>query len=341
MPLAIMLVNGGPDGDYKEYYHTISNGLFLFGWYQPDDSLVDSSGQLPVMLSLPHTNGLEHLAGMYRTGLAEFRPQNYGWRQLQAVDRLVHHFASKLDLYGQDMDDLMLRSRALKDSGQPMAGNLTEVSRKVACEWVRRSRDRWRLWIPALCPPGSLADVTLTDCLPCPAGMLCFGGPDPGRPCPVGVYCPENATEAVVCPAGRSTAGPGASALRDCNQCLDGLMPVAGSGCIPISALVPAVLGAALLLLLGATTLAVLRRRAAARAENEGSEVQRRKRVAQELRVLLRITPADGFLLHNERPPGRARANPRRPLVTVQTSCLDAAGEADGFGRGAGNVSLV
>ena len=57
---------------------------------QPDDSLVDAGGRLPVMLNLPNSNDLEQINGIYRTGLARFRPRNYGWRRLQeALNPLI------------------------------------------------------------------------------------------------------------------------------------------------------------------------------------------------------------------------------------------------------------
>jgi hypothetical protein len=34
MPLAVVVVNGGPDGAYHDYYSTVRRGRFLFGWYQ-------------------------------------------------------------------------------------------------------------------------------------------------------------------------------------------------------------------------------------------------------------------------------------------------------------------
>ena len=43
------------------YYQAVRRGRFLFGWYQPDDSLVDAAGKLPVMLQLPPTDELEQV----------------------------------------------------------------------------------------------------------------------------------------------------------------------------------------------------------------------------------------------------------------------------------------
>jgi hypothetical protein len=57
---------------------------------QPDDSLVDSNRRLPVMLNLPYSNDLEQINGIFRTGLARFRPRNYGWRRLQQAHVLLH-----------------------------------------------------------------------------------------------------------------------------------------------------------------------------------------------------------------------------------------------------------
>jgi hypothetical protein len=34
MPLAVVVVNGGSNGSYSEYYNAVRRGRFLFGWYQ-------------------------------------------------------------------------------------------------------------------------------------------------------------------------------------------------------------------------------------------------------------------------------------------------------------------
>jgi hypothetical protein len=109
MPLAVVVAIG--DG----YYDAIQKGRFLFGWYQPsDDPLLDASGKFPVLLNLPPANQLEIHQGIYRTGFAQFKPFNYGWRDLQEVDQLVHFLASNVDLGDQDWDQLMSENRRLK-----------------------------------------------------------------------------------------------------------------------------------------------------------------------------------------------------------------------------------
>ena len=40
------------------------------------------------MLNLPYSNDLEQIHGVFRTGLARFRPRNYGWRRLQEAQTL-------------------------------------------------------------------------------------------------------------------------------------------------------------------------------------------------------------------------------------------------------------
>ena len=71
MPLAIFMVGPGPAGVYAEYYAAAGAARLLFGWYQPDDSLLDAAGRLPVLLNLPRTNEREQAAGLYRTGFAQ------------------------------------------------------------------------------------------------------------------------------------------------------------------------------------------------------------------------------------------------------------------------------
>ena len=87
LPLAIVLVGPGPGGAYSEYYAAVRRGRFLFGWYQPDDTLADAAGRLPVLVNLPSANELEQQQGIFRTGTAQTRPRNYVWRKLEEVRR--------------------------------------------------------------------------------------------------------------------------------------------------------------------------------------------------------------------------------------------------------------
>jgi hypothetical protein len=47
MPLAVVMVTPGREGTYSEYYSAIRGGRFLFGWYQPDDTLKDVHDKQP------------------------------------------------------------------------------------------------------------------------------------------------------------------------------------------------------------------------------------------------------------------------------------------------------
>jgi hypothetical protein len=172
----------------------------------------------------------------------------------------------------------------------------TLAIRQVACDWVRASRVRWAAWLPAICPPGFAADATLTACFACPPGYHCRGGPDPGQPCPRGSFCPSGAPVPLSCPSGRSTAGPGAEDAGDCNECLAGLVPVAGLGCVETVLLVPAVLGLAVVLVLVAVAVVVERRRHQAAAEEalKTDEEREREAAMQRLRMNLRITAKEG-----------------------------------------------
>jgi hypothetical protein len=53
MPLAVIMVGPGRGGAYSEYYSAIRGGRFLFGWYQPDDTLRDAHGNQPVIRRIP------------------------------------------------------------------------------------------------------------------------------------------------------------------------------------------------------------------------------------------------------------------------------------------------
>ena len=85
LPLAILKAGPGNDGAYADYYHAARSGRFLFGYWQPDDTLVDSRGRLPVQLILPLANDLEQQEGVYRTGDAQQTLRNYAWRDLEQV----------------------------------------------------------------------------------------------------------------------------------------------------------------------------------------------------------------------------------------------------------------
>ncbi len=117
-------------------------------------------------------------------------------------------FVSRIDLTDQDMGDLMLASRLLKDAdaaaapvgaaplgvGGLAAGELAQSqSRAVACAWVRGAKSVWAAWVPAICPPGQVADSTLSrsvlarPCLPAPRpacgpAVRCLPGWPHGRP---------------------------------------------------------------------------------------------------------------------------------------------------------------
>ena len=136
----------------------------------------------------------------------------------------------------QDMDDLMLSSRRLKDAG----GDPETVPWDVACAWLSTQRDRWLPWIPASCAPGHYVDTSFAACLPCTRGAYCLGQYAAPAACPPGTYCPSNATSPVPCPDGRSTAASGAAAESDCAVCPGGVW--IGGRCVPDRVLLPAIL---------------------------------------------------------------------------------------------------
>jgi hypothetical protein len=284
-PLAIVLVGPGAAGDYAEYYAAARRGRMLFGWYQPDDSLVDAAGRLPVLVNMPTTNDLEYVRGLYRTGTAQYKPRSYAWRGLQEADRLVHSFAARFTLFGPDVDALMLASRRLKDAraaGAPGApADDLATARRAACEWVRATPERWRPWIPAICAGGTYADQTLSACLPCPAGSYCAGGVAGPQACLPGDYCPAGAAGPTACPDGRSGAG-GAAAAAECHDCAPGRQAIAGA-CVPNAALIPA-LAAAAAALAAAAAAAVYRRKAARLAEAGAAEDDDARRLRLEAR---------------------------------------------------------
>ena len=56
--------------------------------YMPDDNLLRQD-KLPLVVNMPRTNKLEHVDGIYKTGLVEVSPRNFAWRYLPSVDRHV------------------------------------------------------------------------------------------------------------------------------------------------------------------------------------------------------------------------------------------------------------
>jgi hypothetical protein len=70
---SLWLVGAGADRANDDNYKAIRCGRFLFGWYEPDDSLVDSDGLAPSlvdsdglalsMLILPLTDNQQQLVG--------------------------------------------------------------------------------------------------------------------------------------------------------------------------------------------------------------------------------------------------------------------------------------
>ena len=149
MPVALLRAKSGTPAVDAAYYAAVRRGNFLFGWYTPDDSLVDGAGALPLPVGLPPTSQREQEAGIFRTGLALLHPQNFAWRYLAAVDRRVQFLAAGMNLAQDDLDDLMRRSRALRDDGW---ADDDARARRLACDWVAANAPVWRDWIPAQCP---------------------------------------------------------------------------------------------------------------------------------------------------------------------------------------------
>ena len=56
LPIALLRAQSGTPAIDGAYYAAIAQGTFLFGWYTPDDSLVDPQGNLPAPLVLPPTD---------------------------------------------------------------------------------------------------------------------------------------------------------------------------------------------------------------------------------------------------------------------------------------------
>ena len=260
LPVAVMMVTSGKSNNYREYYDVILSSNLMFGWYTPDDSLL-RLGKMPVTVAMPPTNTLEHQQGIYKTGLGVNSPRNFAWRNLPFVDPHVTKFAGEVNLYSGDIDALMVRSRQLKNLH---AGNMSlmeppevlkrqgftsahpvdeKIARMVACEWLVAERKRWLPWIPAICNPGSVADETLTECVPCQPGYYCRGGTARNIRCPEGSYCPGNSTVMpITCPYNLTTSQDGAASQAECDSCPPASVWLGGN-CLPTAFVVLAFAG--------------------------------------------------------------------------------------------------
>ena len=250
---------------YNAHSQIIRESKLMFGWYTPDDNLL-RNGALPVMVNMPRTNHLEHLQGIYKTGLAVNNPRNFAWRNLPSVSRHISHFGAKVNFYEEEVDSMMRQSRQRKDALAARAEGPQErarlaglgfttsqpleemVARDIACDWVKTNQERWKAWIPPICRPGSAADEALAKCKDCIAGYFCGGGELEPQQCPPGYFCPPGTAEPVPCRSGW-TSEAGALSRADCDACRSGTVRV-GSTCMLAYTLVvvvvlPVVLGSA------------------------------------------------------------------------------------------------
>ena len=247
MPLAVIVVDRGQH-DYLEYYRAIEAGRFLFSHWAPMDVLRDADGGFPMLLDLPRTNMQEQLAGVFRTGIADIKPRNYAWRLLPQIDPRVAFFASRINFFDQDMQQLMHRSADLNASGL----DSIQIGARVACEWLRANRPSWQAWIPADCPQGQRADGTLASCVPCEAGSFCVGQYSPAATCPPHSFCPAGASAPTPCPGQMETADSGATSADSCTVCPAGALQIGAAQCVAYVLVLPLVIGLSALCVCGA-----------------------------------------------------------------------------------------
>jgi hypothetical protein len=299
---AVVMVGPGAKNDYADYYKAIRSGRFLFGYYSPDDTLVDANGKSPIILGFPPTNALEHAIGLYRTGLSSVKPRNFCWPSLASVDSHIEYFAGQFNLYNQDMAMLMNTSRALQNLGS----SEDDAARMAACEWIKTHQDRWVAWIPAVCPAGAYVADTVQSCIPCPAGRYCPGRAAPAALCPIGSFCPANASRPAPCPAGTLSPQAGASSEAGCSVCASGYIHVAGA-CASYVVIFPSAILPAVAVVVAALLLAHHAR--------VGVEARVVQRAVADLRRRLGVTRGEGFLLSSE---WRAPWQRIRPCVVLQ-----------------------
>ena len=244
MPVAIVKAKDGTQAYDDAYYTAIHHGNFIFDWYKPDDSLMDNQGRLPTLITMPTADLYEQSQQLYKTGYPLMNPRNFFWNRLPSVDPFVAYLVSNFNLYDQDMNAMMLRSRSMKNQGTDPT---MAVPWNIACDWLKANRDRWAAWIPISCSPGSSVDAVLTSCHPCPPGSACVGGFEHPVTCPVNTYCPPNASGPTACPEGRYTSRDGSSEEGDCSHCPDGAW--VGGRCTAYSVLLPCTVLPALALL--------------------------------------------------------------------------------------------
>ncbi|EKX41334.1 hypothetical protein GUITHDRAFT_112545 [Guillardia theta CCMP2712] len=308
----VKMRDGSPEFDQK-YYEVVRGGNYFFGWYTPDDNLRGLGSKVPVMLRLPDTNQLEHNMRIYKTGLAHVNPRSYCWKKLQTVDRHVSFLATRMNFFDQEMNDLMDASGKTRGSGL----SVYEAMWNVACSWVLANPDRWKAWIPAICPAGQAADVTLGKCEQCSPGFFCEGGTNPAFPCPKNCFCPAGSSMPLPCPSPLLTDGQGRSQLQECNHCPPEMVMVNG-GCIRLSVLLVSIVIPVL-----ALCLLLLKCWRIVRVWMAAPEEKLLEQSVSDLRKRLSIERKDGFYLTNER---LLPWVDRQSVVIIPKESLEAAG---------------
>ncbi|EKX32018.1 hypothetical protein GUITHDRAFT_121812 [Guillardia theta CCMP2712] len=311
-PVALLKVRDGTPAFDDVYYRTIRSTKLMFGWYKPDDNLLGLSDKYPVLLKCPDPNTLEQSQSFFRTSLSNVKPRNYCWRYMAATDGHVAFLGSRFNFYTQDMDAMMGASALAKSRGD----KVYDAMFNVACQWVQTNMDTWKHWIPAICPPGMLADPTLSFCSPCPAGSFCVGGTEGSQLCPIDSFCPAKSSSPIKCRGGYVTDGQGHTQESDCTVCSGGKVDLNG-GCWSLDVVLVVILVPifVLLLLVGQLTRFFTR-------SSSSAEEKKLAKMVKSLRARLHITRKEGFLLNTEKADMWAD---REKLVLIDKQSMESA----------------
>jgi len=203
-----------------------SNMSVLLQWWVPDKAFVGMQA-----ITMPSPDKEERDDGLYRTGQYGDL-HKYVWRGLAGVAPEAHHLVQSFSLNVRAMNGFMAEMHDQRDASD------------VACDWVRRSSQKWSKWLPGPCNPGTEL-LQNGSCRECEAGFV--SNQSTCVPCPAGTMNPTRAgTVCLQCATGWSSAeGSSACYLEEesANQAWE-FLTIAASAALVVSLLTLAVCAA-------------------------------------------------------------------------------------------------
>lgn len=137
MPLAVAVA-----ADEVSYLSMPTDFQVQFYWWYPDSSFISLH---PHEIVFPHHKHWEHLAGNYQSRSLEVRIEKFAWNGLDGLEALrAKEVAKRLSFTADQVTGLLSVLENETGMGLPRP----EAAYKVACNWVRQSREIWGGWIP-------------------------------------------------------------------------------------------------------------------------------------------------------------------------------------------------